>query len=463
VTDRWLSPLGVRLAASFVAVAVTAVTVLTLLTLASARGEVSALIHEVHRGDAAAAAAAAAAAYEAGGGWAGADLAAVTTVAARGQATVTVLDTDDREVAAPIEAATRMMASMHGVELVDTPRGEPVSAPVTVDGEQVGTVALRFPSSHLPSPQLQLRDALSRPALLGAGAAVAVAVLVAVVVARQVSRPIAALTHAAIRVEAGERDVRVGRADAPGEIGTLSHAFDRMAAAIQHQDELRRRLVHDVAHELRTPLSILQATTEGMVDGVLPTDQATVESLHEEVVRLGTLVGDLEVLAAADAAGLSMTHDPVDLAELATAIADLSGAAASDAGLDLHLEVGAAAVTGDQRRLIQVVTNLVSNALRYTPAGGTVLIRTGTDGPQQPDHGPQAWLEVLDTGPGLSDEDQAHAFDRFYRGTAGEGTAGSGIGLAVAAELVHAHDGEITAQNRPSGGAHVRITLPARD
>ena len=203
---RLLSPLGIRLAAAFVTVAVAAVAVLAALTLASAHDEVSSLVRGVHERDTAAAAAAAGRAYEQAGGWDSADLTSAAAVAARGQASRTLRDDDGDVLPAPAHEATEMMARIHGVAIVDVPRGEPVLGSVVVGGRQVGTVELRFPTSHLPTRERQIRDALSRNALLGAGLAIVSAMAVAVFVARRVSRPITALTVAASHLEAGRRD-----------------------------------------------------------------------------------------------------------------------------------------------------------------------------------------------------------------------------------------------------------------
>jgi two-component system, OmpR family, sensor histidine kinase BaeS len=188
---------------------------------------------------------------------------------------------------------------------------------------------------------------------------------------------------------------------------------------------------------------------------VLPPDAETLSSLHDEVLRLGRLIGDLETLAAADAATLNLAVAPLDLADVARSVADLAEPAAIDAELTLERDLGPAPVTGDQRRLVQVATNLVANALRYTPAGGHVTIRTGTDGGA-------AFLDVADTGPGIRAEDLPHLFERFYRGAAASGTTGSGVGLAVASELVEAHQGMLTASNGPERGAVFRVVLPPR-
>jgi two-component system sensor histidine kinase BaeS len=449
-----LSPLGVRLAAAFVTVALAAVAVLGILSIVAARDEVSDLVTDVHHDDARSAAAAAARAYQDAGGWNGADLSPAVAVAARGQATLALADVDGALIAAPADEAAEMMASMHGVEIVDVQRGDPVTEPVVVDGEQVGTVALRFPSSHLPTPERQARDAIARTIIAGGALAIAVAVIVAVFVARRVAVPITALTAAVTAVESGRRDVRVNRPDAPGELGALSNAFDRMAASVDREERLRRQLVADVAHEVRTPLTILRATTEGLVDGVLPPEQTTFESLQEEVLRLTQLVADLETLAAADAAGLAHRRVPIDLADIAGDAVEAIAPVASEQGLSVSRSLGSAPTHGDERRIHQIVANLLANAIRYTPTGGSIEVETGrlADG--------EAFVRVTNTGPGLSDDDLTHVFDRFYRGSASRGTEGSGVGLAIAAELAAAHGGQLTAANAPTSGASFMLTLP---
>jgi signal transduction histidine kinase len=452
-TSRLLSPLGVRLAVAFVAVAVTAVAVLAGLTLVAARSEVSSLVTETHRQDAAAAAGAAGAAYEQAGGWAGAVVTSAAAIAARGQAELTVLDASGQVLAVPAREATEMMARMHGVAILDVPRQAPVTAPVTVDGEIVGSVELRFPASHLPGPERQVREALSRNALLGAGLATVAAIAAAVLVARIVSRPLNALTAAAADLEAGRRDVRVDLGHAPGELGVLASTFDRMAAAVEREDLLRRRLVADVAHEVRTPLTILRGTTEALVDGVAEPDDATLRSLHEEVLRLTRLVTDLETLAAADAAGLHLSLRPLDLAAVAAAVIELARPAADAADLAITAALTPAPVIGDERRLRQVVTTLLANSLTYTPAGGSIHVVAEV-------RREEAVVEVRDTGPGIAPEDLPHVFDRFYRGARTADTPGSGIGLAIARELAVAHQGAITVADRPEGGAAFTLALP---
>ena len=447
-----LGPLGVRLASAFLAVALAAVAVFATLTMLSARNEVSGLTDRQREDDLSATAIAAGDAYRRAEGWAEADLAGATAVAARSQATLTVVDVDGEVVAAPTDALASMMMQMHGMAAVDTPRGDPVSAAVVVDGRTVGAVMLRFPTQAMEAER-HVRDALARTAILGVLIAAGVALVVALYVSVRVTRPITALTTAAGDLAAGRRDTRVDT-DGPGELRTLAEAFNEMADHLDREDRLRRNLVADVAHELRTPLAILQGSTEALLDGV---DQPTPEilgSLNDEVTRLRRLVGDLETLAAAEAAGLRPRIGPVDLAEVAASAADLLRPLADDRGTSLTVEAAPASVMGDADRLHQIAVNLIANAVKFTPAGGAITISTRTNGAT-------ASLEVVDNGPGIPEPDLPHVFERFWRGVNGNRASGSGIGLAVVAELVAVHQGAVTADNVPTGGARLTVTLPA--
>jgi two-component system sensor histidine kinase BaeS len=447
-----LSPLGIRLAAAFVLVAVAGLVVLATLMIVGARSGVSELVADVHAEDARAAAIAAGQAYEQAGGWSGADLSNVVAIAARGQATLSVRDDAGRLVSASSDEVAEMMLRMHGVQLTDVARSGPVSAPVTVDGAEVGAVDLQFPDSHLPGPERQVRDVLVRNVLLGVLIAVLVAIAVSVFVARRVTRPIAALTTAVHGVGARQPGVRVDVPDAPGELRTLATTFNDMAAAIEREDQLRRRLVADVAHELRTPLTILRGTTESLVDGIAEPDDATLGSLHEEVLRLSHLVDDLHTLAAADAAVLHVRRRDVDVATLVGAVADLAAGAAEAAGISISTDLDQAAAFTDPERVTQIVSTLVGNALVYTPTGGMITLRTYSDAGH-------ATIQVSDSGPGIDPDDLPHVFERFYRGRNAQGV-GSGTGLAVASELAVALDGTIEVSDGPAGGASFTIRLP---
>ena len=449
--ERRLTPLAVRLAAAFAAVAVVGVAVFAALIVVVADRETTALGERAHRDDTRSAAVALADAYRAADGWEDADLTAAVVVAARAHAEIAIRDADGNDITTPVRDYMRMMEEMHGVAVLDDERTHPVSEPVLVDGRRVGDVTLTFPLSGTPAQHV--REVLWRTVVIGASIAAAAAVAVALFVSSRVTKPVAALTDAAGRLAHGDRTARADIAG-PGELGTLAMTFDDMAERLETEDRLRRQLVSDIAHELRTPLAILQGETEALLDGVRAADETTLGSLHDEVVRLTRLVADLETLAAADAARLDLDTETVDLADVAARALASIRHAADERGVALAETLAPAQAAGDKDRLQQVVLNLLSNAIKFTPVGGTVSVSTATtDG--------QATLVVEDTGPGLADGEADHVFDRFWQGTAGQRTAtGSGIGLAVASGIVQAHGGRLTAANRTDQrGAVFRLEL----
>jgi signal transduction histidine kinase len=229
-----------------------------------------------------------------------------------------------------------------------------------------------------------------------------------------------------------------------------------MADTMDRQEQLRRDLVADVAHELRTPVAVLQAGHEALLDGLAEPTPDQLASLRDEVLRLARMVADLEDLAAADAAGLHLTCRPCDLAELTAVAADSLAGQFEAAGIALTRELSPARILGDPRRLHQVITNLLTNALKFTPAGGRVTIATGVKGTQ-------AVLTVADTGPGIPADELPRVFDRFWRGRQATQTSGSGIGLAVAAELTLAHGGRLSAASPAGQGTRMTLTLPTPD
>jgi len=457
-SSRRLGPIGVRLALAFVAVALVAVAVLAGLTVAGTRSQVDDLARRQRQDQAASVAAAAAQAYQSAGGWTAADLGAASALAASNDASLEVRDRTGAVVA--LSAAQRqvmrdLMARMHGGMMVGQVLGEPVTADVVVDGARVGSVTLRFPASGLAAPYQQVRDALLRVVLAGAGLAAVVALGAAVLVSRRITRPLVRLTAAATAIEEGHRDARAGPETAPGELGELAVAFDRMADTLAREDDLRRALVADVAHELRTPVTILQASCEELVDGLAVATPERLTSLHDEVLRLGRLVKDLEGLAAAQAAGLRLDRQPVALDQVAGLAADSLTTRFADAGVSLHRNLQPVVVDGDPSRLHQVVVNLLANAAKFTPDGGQVTLCTAADGAF-------ARLDVADTGPGIAADELPHIFERFWRGRGTHTASGSGIGLAVVAELVKAHGGRAEAASDLGNGSRFTVLLPRR-
>ncbi len=438
---RLLGPLAVRLSLIFVAVALSAIAVLTILTLIVAEEDVSSLVSKSHSQTTSYVTSAVARAYAQAGSWAAVDLDSARAVAGDAQAQLTVVDSAGRTVTGP-PVPSRSVPPGGTVETHD----------VVVAGNRVGSISLSFSSSALPRQQ-QLRSALVRNVAASAGLAALLAVGVAVVVSRRITRPVASLTLAARSMEEGHRETRAETRGAPGELEDLAVAFNRMADTLSREDTLRRALVADVAHELRTPLTVLQASTEALVDKIDEPTPARISLLHDEVLRLGRLVEDLETLASAEAATLHLDRRPIDLAQIASATAEGLRPRFEAAGVDLVLEDSNATIDGDPSRVAQVVTNLLTNAVKFTPSGGKVSVGVHTaDG--------EAVLEVTDTGVGIAPSELDKVFTRFWRGSSAEGTEGSGIGLAVVAELVKAHDGRVEAANRPGGGATFTARFP---
>ena len=456
-TRRRLGPIGVRLALAFVAVALVAVAVLAALTVLGTRSPVDDLARTQRRAQATAVAAAAAQAYQSASGWADADLGAASALAASGDASLEVRDRAGTVVALSAAQQQRMsdlMARMHGGAIHGrTALGGPVTADVVVDGAPVGSVTLRFPGRGLAAPYQQVRDSLLGVVLVGAGLAALVALGAAVLVSRRITRPLVRLTQTATAIEGGRRDARVGSETAPGELGELAVAFDRMADSLAREDELRRALVADVAHELRTPVTILQASCEELVDGLAAPTPEKLTSLHDETLRLGRLVEDLEGLAAAEAAGLRLDRRPVALDEIAGAAADSLASRFAGAGVTLLRTLDPVTVEGDPSRLHQIVVNLLANAVKFTPDGGRVTLSTGSDGAL-------ARVEVDDTGPGIAANDLPHVWERFWRGRDTRAAGGSGIGLAVVAELVKAHGGRAEVASELGHGSRFTVRLP---
>jgi two-component system sensor histidine kinase BaeS len=444
--------LSVRLAAAFAVVALSAVVLLAVLTLLATRSEVSQLAASERADLASAVVATVASEYAQAGSWEDTDLSPALAVAEANGAVLTVLD----ELGVVVGASEGLPGLVGPVD--DRPgrggrRGSPMSAAVEVDGAEVGTVVLRFPGSGLSQAESETRSALYTAILVGAVLSVLLAVGAAIVLSRRITRPVADLGTAVRRFERGELDARAGIDDGPSEIVELGRAFDSMAATIERESALRRALVADVAHELRTPVTILQASCEALVDGVETPSPERLQSLHEEVLRLGRLVRDLETLSAAEAARLGLERDVLDLAVVAGRSADRLEAYFDAAELVLERELDETVVVGDAARLGQVVDNLLGNALKFTPAGGRVRLEVRPDGDR-------ALLRVSDTGPGIPEGEMPRVFERFWRGEGARGISGSGIGLAVVAELVQAHGGQVQAVSPPGEGATFVVRIP---
>ncbi len=432
--------IGLRLALSFLGVALVAIALLAGLTAVFSGTDVSALAARQRTQLASAVAVAAGAAYDRKSDWATAYLGPVLDLTARTGADVQIRNAAGRPV-----ASSPGFAGHSGTQL---------SWPVMADARRVGTAVIRFSGSGLGGAEHTLRTALLRAIAGAAGLAALVALVTGLAVARRITRPVERIITVTRAMGAGDRTARVGPVAAPGELRELATAFDQMADTLDRQEQLRRDLVADVAHELRTPVAILQAGHEALLDGVVEATPDQLTSLRDEVLRLARMVDDLQTLAAADAATLQLSLRRCDLAEVTAAAMDSLAGRFEAADLSVERQLAPAPVRADPRWLHQVITNLLTNALKFTPAGGQVRIESETACPG-------AVLRVTDTGPGIPEDELPHIFERFWRGRQAMQTSGSGIGLAVAAELARAHGGQLTASSEPGQGTQMTLSLPA--
>ncbi len=290
-------------------------------------------------------------------------------------------------------------------------------------------------------------------------AALACALVVSLYVTRRVGRSVGTVADAASDVAAGHYDARVRPSGLGAEFDQLAGAFNEMADRLQSMETTRRRLLADLAHEMRTPVATLSAYLEGIEDGVARFDADTAAVLQAQTTRLSRLSEDISAVSRAEEQLLEPHPRPVAPAEL-VGVAVTSAAdryAAKGVHLLADLPADLPAVQGDPDRLGQVLGNLLDNALRHTPAGGTVTLRART-------HLHELDLTVSDTGEGIPAEHLPHVFERFYRVDAARDrtSGGSGIGLAISKAITQAHGGRITAvSDGPGRGASFTIRLPA--
>jgi signal transduction histidine kinase len=287
-------------------------------------------------------------------------------------------------------------------------------------------------------------------------------------VLRGITTPLGALDDAAGRVEHGDYTARVEQPErGPGELRTLVATFNTMAARLEAEDETRRRLLADVSHELRTPLAVIQGNLEALVDGVYPPDEAHLRPILDETRVLERLIDDLRTLSLADSGTLPLHREPTAPAVLLEDVAAAHRAGAAAAGIQIRVEAAAGLpmLDVDPVRIKQVVSNLVENAVRAMPSGGSIVISAHAEpsahaaaGATHPNAG-SVFIEVTDDGPGIAPELRSTLFDRFTKSAT---SRGSGLGLAIARAIVSAHGGTIDASPGPAGaGTTLRISLPS--
>jgi two-component system, OmpR family, sensor histidine kinase BaeS len=326
---------------------------------------------------------------------------------------------------------------------------------ITLDGRQIGSLRLAPMPQLSGATDLAFAQTQMHSALLAGVAILIGALALAFALARWLLAPVRALAIGTRALAAGDYTQRIA-ATRSDELGALSRDFNHLAATLEQHRQARRQWGADIAHELRTPLSILRGEIQALQDGVRALTPQALDSLQAECERLGHLIEDLYQLSLADAGALDHHFEPLDLAELVCESLELQRAACADAGLTLEENLAACPpVRGDARRLAQLLDNLLANARRYTDAPGRIRA-TLTEG------NGQVRLVIEDTAPGVPAGALPRLFDRLYRveHSRNRAAGGAGLGLAICRAIVDAHDGHIVAELSALGGLRVVIDLP---
>jgi len=325
-------------------------------------------------------------------------------------------------------------------------------------GRNVGSVSIMYYGPYFFSDnEFRFIRALSVALLLTGILAALFSVIAGSLLARRISRPVTVTVDIAAQIARGNYDIRFESGTKTRELNELVTAVNCLAGALGDQENLRKRLTTDVAHELRTPLSAVGSHLEAMIDGLWQITPERLKSCHEEIVRLGKLVSDLENLAKIEGGDLKLNKSPVDLSEIARTAGENLKAEAAKKSLSLSIGGGPSVVDADRDRMLQVVTNLLSNAIKYSPEGGHISIEvtdTAADG----------IIRVIDGGTGIPENELPFIFERFYRADKSRSrkTGGSGIGLTIARSIATAHGGTITADSEQDRGSRFTVTIPKK-
>lgn len=329
-------------------------------------------------------------------------------------------------------------------------------SPIKVDGERVGTLIMgQIPSEKNPR-EIEFIQRTNLMLVYSALGVSIVALLIGIFLSQTLTRPIRELTEATHAVTEGDLGAQVS-VRSQDEMGKLAAAFNQMSADLARSTETRKQMTADIAHELRTPLSLIIGHAEAVHDGVLAASKENFEIVREEAMRLEHLVDDLRTLSLADAGELSISPQKISPQKLLSDLQTTYQYIASQKSVKISLDIASKIpmLNIDPVRMTQVLTNILDNALRHTPEGGQIVLsaRNVEDGVE---------LSVQDSGPGIQGEDANRIFNRFYRADASRtrDDGGSGLGLAIAKSIVQAHRGQIYAESMPGLGLTVTIKLP---
>jgi len=331
--------------------------------------------------------------------------------------------------------------------------------PVFANGQQVATlVVLSQEEAATPGGEIGDRflDRVRLALLVGGVAALVIALILGVVLVDGITRPLRRLRDAARRIAAGDFSQRVA-VTSPLEAAELADSFNRMTETLERDQETRRRLLSDVVHELRSPLSVIQGTAQGFLDGVIPADPEHAAVIRDEAALLSKLITDLRDLALAEAGELRLERKPADVAELVRqAVAGLlPRARGSGVEVEVVAPPGLPPSMVDRDRTLQIVGNLLDNALRHTPREGRITVRLREAPPGM------LALSVADTGEGIAPDHLPHVFERFYRVDAARARGGgTGLGLAIVKQLAEAQGGAATVESAPERGSLFTVTFP---
>jgi two-component system sensor histidine kinase BaeS len=331
------------------------------------------------------------------------------------------------------------------------------ATPIQSGGVTVGWLVIPENAFARTRGEEQFLGQLNTALIFGSLGAAALSIILGALLARSLTRPLQDLTEATRAVADGDlqRQVPVRSKD---EVGILAESFNRMSAALDRSQRLRRQMTADIAHDLRTPLSIIVGHLDAVDEGVLPADTKTIDIMRDEAMHLSHMIEDLRTLSLADAGELSLARSLVEPGVLIqrSAIAHLPAAQAAGIELSVDLEPGLpTALDLDPERMTQVLGNLLDNALLHTPKGGRILLSAKPSGEG-------AEIRVRDSGPGIPEAELELVFERLYRSDKARqrNAGGSGLGLAIAKSIVEAHGGAIRAESALGEGTTIVVTLP---